>query len=450
MSPGTEVTFADRADAGRQLAQRLRHLRGQDVVVLGLPRGGVPVALEVARELRAPLDVIVVRKLGLPFQPEVAMGAIGEGGYEVLDRGLIARTGVTDRQLELVEARERAELQDRVRRFRPGREPADLTGRTAVIVDDGIATGATAAVACQAARHLGATRVLVAVPVGPAGLRRTDLGADDVVVVQTPDPFWSVGQHYRDFAPTTDDEVVRLVTAEPRVAPSPLATQRPGYDADVELPLRQQVLRGHLHLPADPRGIVVFAHGSGSSRHSSRNQYVARVLREAGLGTLLLDLLTPEEEQDRDNVFDVALLAGRVAAAVRWLRDRPDAAAARIGLFGASTGAAAALGAAADPGLQIAAVVSRGGRPDLAGPHLRHVTAPTLLVVGGADTQVLRLNQLAADQLGCVHELRVVPRATHLFEEPGALREVAHLARDWFSHYLLAGGTERSAPLGVA
>ncbi|WGY04546.1 phosphoribosyltransferase [Nocardioides sp. QY071] len=442
MSTGTDMTFADRVDAGRQLAQRLQHLRGQDVVVLGLPRGGVPVAYEVARGLRAPLDVIVVRKLGLPFQPELAMGAIGEGGYEVLDRGLIARTGVTPRQVESVRAHERAELEDRVRRFRRGREPVDLSGRTAVIVDDGVATGATAVVACRAARHLGAARVLVAAPVGPRGLRRQDLGADDVVLVRAPEPFWAVGRHYRDFRPTTDDEVVALLDAAytDRAPTGPSGT---GHDADVEIPMGDVVLHGHLHLPAQPRGVVVFAHGTGSSRHSSRNQYVAHVLREAGLGTLLLDLLTPEEEPDRANVFDIALLAGRVATAVRWLRTRPDVGVARIGLFGASTGAGAALWAAADTELDIAAVVSRGGRPDLAGPHLGNVTAPTLLIVGGADPQVLRLNQLAADRLGGVSRLRVVPRATHLFEEPGTLREVAHLAREWFSHYLLAA-THRS------
>lgn len=445
MTFGTDMTFADRVDAGRRLAQRLQHLRDQDVVVLGLPRGGVPVAFEVASALRAPLDVIVVRKLGLPFQPELAMGAIGEGGYEVLDRGLIARTGVTPRQVQLVEDRERAELEDRVQRFRRGRDPVDLTGRTAVIVDDGIATGATALVACQAARHLGAARVLLAAPVGPPGLRRQDLGADDVVLVRAPDPFWAVGRHYRDFRPTTDDEVVALLDAA-RTGGESAAPRARGCDTDVEIPVGEGVLRGHLHLPANPRGIVVFAHGTGSSRHSSRNQYVARVLREAGLGTLLLDLLTPEEERDRANVFDIALLAGRVAAAVRWLRTRPDAGAARIGLFGASTGAGAALWAAADADLDIAAVVSRGGRPDLAGPRLADVTAPTLLIVGGADPQVLRLNQHAAEELRCLNQVRVVPRATHLFEEPGALPEVAHLAREWFSHHLLAAAQDRSRP----
>jgi len=203
--------FAERADAGRQLADRLAGLRGQDVVVLGLPRGGVPVAHEVATALQAPLDVIVVRKLGVPGHPELAMGAIGEGGFEVLDRGTMARAGVTEDALRHVEDAERAELASRVDRLRRGRERVDLTERVAVIVDDGVATGATARVACEVARHLGAARVIVAVPVGPVDTVADGLGADDVVCLATPDPFHAVGQHYQDFSETTDDEVVDLL-----------------------------------------------------------------------------------------------------------------------------------------------------------------------------------------------------------------------------------------------
>ncbi|MEQ6901870.1 phosphoribosyltransferase family protein [Nocardioides sp. YIM 152588] len=445
MAVSGSARFADRTDAGRRLGLRLEHLRGEDVVVLGLPRGGVPVAFEVADELGAPLDVIVVRKLGLPFQPEVAMGAIGEGGYEVLDRALMARAGVSERELGRVEARERAELEARVRRLRRGREPLDLTGRVAVVVDDGIATGSTARVACEVARHLGARRVVLAVPVGPPEAARGVAGADEVVLLRTPTPFLAVGHHYRDFSPTSDEEVVALLARAARVARARAAEEAADCDIDVEIPADGVVLQGHLHLPARPTGVVVFAHGSGSSRHSPRNRYVASVLYDAGLGTLLLDLLTPDEERDRANVFDIELLAGRLAAAVRWVRERPDAAGAPVGLFGASTGAGAALWAAADPRLGVAAVVSRGGRPDLAGPRLSSVTAPTLLIVGGADTAVLRLNDAAAAELGGVGRVWVVPGATHLFEEPGTLAEAALLARDWFLRHL-AGRAAPTAP----
>ncbi len=433
--------FADRVDAGRRLAGRLGHLRGEDVVVLGLPRGGVPVAVEVARALGAPLDVIVVRKLGLPQQPELAMGAIGEGGFEVLDADLISRARVTPERLRSVEARERESLESRVARYRRGRERIDLHGRVAVIVDDGIATGATARVACQVARHLGAARVVLAVPVAPRDtLERLAEAADELVCVATPTPFVAVGQHYREFSPTGDDEVVAALAAtsgRQAGGRAGLADDEAERVRDVEIPADGVLLAGELALPAPAEGVVVFAHGSGSSRHSVRNQYVAGRLRHSGLGTLLLDLLTPAEERDRSNVFDIELLAARLAAAVRWLRGQPGAASARIGLFGASTGAGAALWAAADPALDIGAVVSRGGRPDLAGHRLSRVTAPTLLIVGGADAAVLRMNQEARARLHCPSGLSVVPGATHLFEEPGALAEVAHLAAGWFERYLL-------------
>ena len=205
------MVFHDRAEAGRLLGRRLKHLRGEDLVVLGLPRGGVPVAFEVARELGAPLDVIDVRKLGVPWHPELAMGAVGEGGALVLNRSLVERLGVSDREVLLAESRARAELEERVRRLRQGRDPLDLEGRAAVVVDDGIATGATAQVACEVARHLGARRVVMAAPVGPPDVLPEVGGADEVVLLETPEPFVAVGRHYRDFAPTTDEEVAALL-----------------------------------------------------------------------------------------------------------------------------------------------------------------------------------------------------------------------------------------------
>jgi putative phosphoribosyl transferase len=193
---------------------------------------------------------------------------------------------------------------------------------------------------------------------------------------------------------------------------------------------------GRLTIPQQPRGVVVFAHGSGSSRHSPRNRYVAEVLHSVGLATLLFDLLTPEEERDRANVFDIALLADRLVDVTAWLGSARDAAGLPVGYFGASTGAGAALRAAADPRTDIFAVVSRGGRPDLAGASLADVTAPTLLIVGGRDEVVLDLNRQAAVAIPVECRIAVVPGATHLFEEPGALEQVAVLARDFFGDHL--------------
>jgi len=194
-------------------------------------------------------------------------------------------------------------------------------------------------------------------------------------------------------------------------------------------------LPGELAMPATS-GLVVFAHGSGSSRLSPRNQYVAEVLRARGLGTLLFDLLTDAEAADRRNVFDIQLLGTRVGEALDWLAARQDLRKIRVGLFGASTGAAAALVAAAERPDAVAAVVSRGGRPDLAGTRLRAVRAPTLLVVGGDDEVVLQLNREALRALDCEKRLEVVPGATHLFEEPGKLEAAATLAADWFVGHL--------------
>jgi putative phosphoribosyl transferase len=200
------------------------------------------------------------------------------------------------------------------------------------------------------------------------------------------------------------------------------------------------VLEGDLTIPTDAAGTVLFAHGSGSSRHSPRNRYVAGVLQQAGLATLLIDLLTRAEEEE-DAIaghlrFDVGFLADRLLAATDWLTSRPQTHALPLGYFGASTGAAAALVAAAERSEILGAVVSRGGRPDLAGPVLANVRAPTLLIVGGADEPVIGLNERALQQLPGEKQLVIVPGASHLFPEPGALEEVAHLATDWFARYL--------------
>ena len=189
--------------------------------------------------------------------------------------------------------------------------------------------------------------------------------------------------------------------------------------------------------------MVVFVHGSGSSRHSPRNRFVAGALNQARLATLLFDLLTPEEEIKRSNVFDIGLLSGRLTEVTRWLHEEPDARGLGIGYFGASTGSAAALRSAANGGFDVGAIVSRGGRPDLAAPCLPVVTAPTLLIVGERDETVLELNRQAQTEFTCENRLVIVPRATHLFEEPGTLQVAADLATDWFVTHL---GTAPRSP----
>lgn len=207
-------------------------------------------------------------------------------------------------------------------------------------------------------------------------------------------------------------------------------------DKEVEVAAGPVVLAGHLSVPASARGIIIFAHGSGSSRNSPRNLAVARALNEVGLATLLFDLLTKDEESDRANVFDIELLATRLLDATTWLRQQKGLPQLPIGYFGASTGAAAALWAAADPSSHVMAVVSRGGRADMAATRLAKVQAPTLLIVGGDDDVVIELNQQAQAQLTCKNQLVIIPGASHLFEEPGALEQVGKLAGDWFLNHL--------------
>lgn len=427
------MIFEDREDAGRRLAAELGHLREERPVVVGLPRGGVPVAHQVAQALGAPLDVIIVRKLGVPSHRELGFGAIGEGGVCVV-RDDIVRLSRTQREdLDEVQRREEAELGRQASRFRGDRPRIPFDGRTVIVVDDGVATGSTAAAACKVARAAGAARVVLAIPVAPPeALHNLGPEADEFVCLSSPRLFSAVGEWYRDFSQTSDAEVVALLAQSPadRAGPGTRAE-----DTEVVVEAGDVRLPGHLSIPEGSPGIVVFAHGSGSSRRSPRNRAVAEALGEAGLGTLLFDLLTRDEELDRANVFDVGTLAGRLAHATRLLAPHG----LPIGCFGASTGAAAALRAAAEEDTLIEAVVSRGGRPDLTGPRLGDVRAPTLLIVGGRDETVLDLNRRAEEDLRCESRLEVVCGATHLFEEPGALEAVAALARDWFVRHLGSG-----------
>src|SRR5690606_3064831 len=247
-----------------------------------------------------------------------------------------------------------------------------------------------------------------------------------------------------------DEEVVDLLRRAAHPGPGALGTvgaagdDPPLRDDEVEIPAGSVRLEGHLTVPERAAGVVVFAHGSGSSRHSPRNRYVAGVCGQAGLATLLFDLLTPQEERHRANVFDIELLADRLREVTAWVRQQPECARLPVGYFGASTGAAAALWAAAAPDAAVSAVVSRGGRPDLAAPRLSEVRAPTLLIVGGNDTVVLELNRRARTRLRCESRIVVVPGATHLFEEPGALERVAAEACAWFTRHLAGAAHPRA------
>lgn len=436
-SSASRVRFADRADAGRQLAARLKSLGLANPVVYALPRGGVPIAVEVARVLGVPIDLVLVRKVGAPGQPELALAAVvdGDEAQTVVNEDVAAMTGGGGAFLETARRRELDEIERRRALYLGGHPRISPVGRTAIVVDDGLATGATAKAALRALRRQGAARVVLAVPVAPAEtLEDMRAEADDVVCLATPSPFFGVGAFYEDFHQLTDDETVGLLR---RAWDDPDGPAAPALERrEVRLPPRS--LPGDLQKPPGAVGIVVFAHGSGSSRLSPRNRAVADDLNRRGFATLLFDLLDESEAADRGKVFDIALLAERLIQATTWIESQPDLVGLPLGLFGASTGAAAALTAAAELGERARAVVSRGGRPDLAGEALRRVSAPTLLIVGGADHDVIELNRRALAMLPCDKALELVPRAGHLFEEPGTLERVMTLAGDWFAAKLVS------------
>jgi len=431
------MRFQDRVDAGRQLARALQHHAGAGALVLALPRGGVVVGAEVARALDAPLDVIIARKLGAPGQPELGFGAIAEDGSVVTDPTMVRMLGLSPAEISDLARDELREATRRVARYRHGRPLPRLGDRNIILVDDGIATGGTVRAALRALHRAGARHVVLAVPVGPpdtiAALRRE---TDEVVCVLQPEDLRAVGAWYDDFPQTTDEEVEACLAQAGWDSASPAQADPVALTIEAE----GARLHGDLVLPARARGLVVFAHGSGSSRRSPRNRAVALVLQQAGLGTLLVDLLTEEEEQidarTRAYRFDIGLLSRRLVGILDWLTSEPDTRDLSLGCFGASTGATAALWAAAARPSLVRAVVSRGGRPDLAAEALSHVYAPTLLLVGGRDAEVLQDNQAALARMPCVRSLSIVQGATHLFEEPGTLEELARRATRWFVDYL--------------
>ncbi len=426
--------FRDRRDAGRRLGERLLGLAREAPIVIGLPRGGVVVADEVASALGAPLDIWVSRKLGAPMQPELGLGAIAEGGALVLDRDLIASLGLNEGEIEAIATREAAEVGRRVRRFREGGPAPRLAGQTVIVVDDGVATGGTARAALRGIRAQRPRRTVLAVPVVAAPtLGALEEEADSVVYLDAPADLWAIGAWYDSFDQVPDDEVVRILRRRAGAVPRPSK----GGSREVAIPAAGATLEGTLSIPAGARGIVLFAHGSGSGRFSPRNRFVADTLRRQGLGTLLFDLLSADEERaegaDGELRFDIGLLAERLGAATSWLVRSGASRELPLGYFGSSTGAAAALVAAAAGPDRVAAIVSRGGRVDLAEDALSRVRAPTLLIVGSLDEEVLALNREAVAVMTAPVEIQIVHGASHLFAESGALERVARLAADWFA-----------------
>lgn len=422
--------FDDREHAAERLLESLLAYRGQHPLVLAIPRGGVPIGRLLADRLGGELDVVLVRKLGAPGQEEFAVGAVAEDG-DAWVAAHAERAGADSGYLAQEAQRQRAVIARRRELYSPHRQALDPAGRTVIVVDDGLATGATMRAALVALRARHPAKLVCAVPVAsPRSVAEIRPLCDDVVYVAAPREFAAVSQYYRDFPPVEDAEVVRLLKQCPPME---------GEARAVRIPVDGVRLDGDLEVPPGAAGLVIFAHGSGSSRFSPRNRQVASTLREHGLATLLFDLLDTHEDTTVAARFDIARLSARLEAVVTWATHQPDVARLPVGLFGASTGAAAALTVAARLPRVILAVVSRGGRPDLAGHAvLGDVQAPTLLIAGSADTDVVALNKSALASMNRAVELVLVPGATHLFDEPGALEQVALLASAWFARWLHA------------
>jgi len=377
----------------------------------------------------------------------------------VLDREIIDAIGICDEEIEQITSRERKELDRREHLYRGNRSALKVHGLTVILVDDGIATGSSMRAAIIALRQMKPARVVVAVPVAPQSTcRRLRSEVDQLVCVHMPEDFQVIGQFYEDFSQVADEEVTQLLQraarpvlqsvgqddppdAEGRANMIPGRTsEHDGIKREVSIDLQGLTLDGTLFLPKQANGLVLFAHGSGSSRHSPRNRFVAQILYSQKIGTFLFDLLTQEEEaRDRytgEFRFNIPFLASRLIRATKWAASGSETRGLKIGYFGASTGAGAALIAASELSELVSAVVSRGGRPDLAEEALGYVRAPTLLIVGGNDEPVIAMNREALARLSCADKkLVIIPGATHLFEEPGTLEEVARLAAEWFSEH---------------
>ncbi len=425
--------YWDREHAGRQLARALRRFSMAEPLVIAVGSESVPVARQITDRLQCDLDVLLITDVCSPGDFHEVIGAVTEGGVSVIDRTACAKNRIDAVAIEAAIHRGLSEASRRALVVRGGRTFARLQGRLVIVVDDRIESAMRLSAAISAMRRAGASRVVAAAPIGERiAVENLQIVADEVICPMVVAGNSSPEDWFEQPETVTDTDVAAMLRMAAR------------HEVAIEVGDphgRGWQVHGTLAVPRGARGVVVFAHGSGSSRWSPRNQEVAASLNDAGFATILFDLLTEDEGTDRHLVFDIDYLAERLIAVVDWCAGDDRLQHLPIGLFGASTGAAAALVAAARRPDRVRAVVSRGGRPDLAMGSLPYVEAPTLLIVGGDDDQVLRLNEQALTQFAQLARIEIVPGATHLFEEPGALERVSLLAGSWFDEFFAA--TER-------
>ncbi|HXH21417.1 MAG TPA: alpha/beta fold hydrolase [Dehalococcoidia bacterium] len=420
------MIFRDRTDAGRRLAELIKPMRLERPVVLGIPRGGVPVAAEVARALGAELGVIVARKLGAPGEPELAIGAITAEGACYLDEETVAMSGASDAYIAAEKERQQREAARREALFDSHRRPA-LRGRNVVVVDDGVATGSTVIAALRAVKAAGAARVIVAVPVGPPRtIERLRQEADDVVCLRVEPRFFAVGQFYEQFEQVPDEEIVRILRSFAPVAVDP--------SRDFTVFRGEGRLRGRFTTPAGngPFPAVIFVHGLGSSKESPRNVVIAEALVDCGIASVLFDLSGHGESTGSPD-DGLSAYVDDLRAVYAWTELQPEVDPARLGIAGSSLGAVVAIEAVIKRKVRPAAMVLRAppARPE----QFAQLDVPSLLLIGSEDP-LLAEATAGARRSGCV-ELSIVEGAGHLFEEPGALEEARKRTVAWFERFLL-------------
>lgn len=429
MSPlPVSLPFTDRSEAGIRLAERVRDYAVTDPIVLALPRGGVPVGAELARVLDAPLDVLLVRKLGLPGHSEMGVGALTEDGQVCFDDNALARLHVSRDQLKATVEAERAELGRRLEVYRGDNPAPRIAGRDVLVVDDGIATGGTARAALRMVRRQQPARLVAAIPVGAqSAVESLRPEADHIVVLTAPENFRAVGEWYRDFGQLSDDDVTRTITELRDLAPTTSGDAR-----TVRVPAGSVELEGELTVPSDVRGGVVVALEQEES--STSRQAFTAAMRDSGYATLMIDPSHPRAGGAGEAEGDAPAEHGRkLGEAAAWLRETVDVSPQQIGVFGSGPGAPAALVAAAAHPNEIAAVVVHGGRIDAAENSLPQVRAPVLVLVEGEDSFVRELAEWVVSQLSAPCELRTVAGAEQLLATSREWRAVADSAAEWFT-----------------
>lgn len=420
--------FQNREEAGRLLGEKLLSYKNQHPVILAVPRGGVPVAFEVAKLLNCPLDLIMVKKIGAPKQPELAVGAVSEDSIPIYNKSLVRALSLKHSYLDQVAKKKIKEVHEQLKEFRGTKIPENIKNRTVILIDDGIATGATLMAAIQFIRQKEPLKIVVASPVGSKeNLQRIKKLADDVICLKTPDPFMSVGLWYENFNQVSNEEVIRLL-GDSRFLAEESNSEIVIQDAHTEL-------HGELHLCDHGKDLIVLTSGSELYQHNPRCQTFKEEFLKSGFNVLLLNLYSEKEIQNTTSPVSLATLSRRLIlgteAAITKIKSSPVS----VGYFAMGVGAGAALAASAQSARKISAIVSFRGRPDMAEEYWRRIETPVLFIAGENDTSIVSIHNYEKEKLRHAKSI-AIPHTTY-FEEFEPLSEAVEYSLDWFTRFLL-------------